>query len=300
MTDPSSNETPPRIARMVESRLPASARTAAFWRRVEAELLPTFRPEITSPLYDDWLALHLEYIYRTDQRRPRPAVYHRITARAGRLLTTLEATIATSDMPAEKAQATALHSIIEDQRREWMTDFYAPVLDRPNWRFLNEAIRRAESLPGDDPDADEPKPGSRSPKPLFDRLPVALMAFVNREFASRKRDGQFWNRLRDDVSPHFRETWLESPEYCDFLRLLIRFHGFRETTSLTKDVRAHLDELESATKRPEDRSNNTFDGEGIPLGLIRSKTEDLMQAIEEYRRKGRPPAPSPAPSAHDR
>jgi hypothetical protein len=261
--------------------------------------LPSFRDEITDPLYDDWLALHLEYMHRTGRRRPQPNVYHRFTDRADKLLAALDGTISTTE-PDEKAQAKAIRQIIEDQCREWLTDFYAPILDRPNWRFLEETMRIAESLPDDDTQPREPELGAGAQAPLFDRLPIALIVFVNREFGSRRRDPQFWNRLRDDVSPHFREAWLASNEYADYLRMLIRHHGFREKRTLMAEVRESLQDLKAKADLPGIEPTNVYDGEGLTLELVRLKIEDLARTIENSQRRPHPPGPSPAPAGPHR
>ena len=300
MSDDVPSSIPARIAELAKVQLSPNALTPQFWRNVDAEIVGTYRAEITDPLYDKWLSLHLKHIHAVAEHPAASDVYYSFTAKASRLLKEVNARKERAGSPEAAAEAALLSDIIEDQWRVWRTDFYSPRLDKPNPGALAQVAILAAILPDDSYNERHGDSEANPPRQLFDRLPIELMLFVSREFPRRPRDPQFWNRMRDNVSAHFDPEWTDSDKYRAYLRLLVRRHGFQEGAKLLPEVQDFLQELHSPSHPERGDRSDTPRHEGISLPLLRLKTEDLAQQISEESRRASRDKPKRPPSTWDR
>lgn len=280
---------PQRLVTIAARCLPGEADTDAFWRHVDAEIVPDFRSEIQLPIYDEWLALQLGHSYRRFQGISDPSAALGESMQIDRLLRRLEDMAVEIADSRDRAAAKFIHDQLEDRHREWTTDRLAPYLGRPNRKFIREILRRAAAPPTDLPDLDTkmlPETERRSTPP-FDRLPTALMAYVLRNFPRESRESAVWNRVREFVYPHFDETLLSQLTYRKFLRLLVRFHALKAPgAKLLPEARGLQSFLQAlSTDAGMFGRGSLTDDEII---RIKDKVEDLVATLQSAERAKRP------------
>lgn len=267
--------------------------TPVLWR-MEREIVPGFRPEISDPAYDQWLTLLLHSFaprdtYRTDMMLysiiPYPGVDSQLIRDSRRLKERIEQ----AQDSERRDDLKWLAAEIGDRMSDWETTYALENRDRVSRRFLDEFFRYVDSDPRSKKRSprgrNKPPPSSgRNPDAFLERLPKPLWNFANEVYPEVVKNAVFWNALRDYVYPHFIAAAMNIDAYRSFLALAIRHYGLYEDGEILSEAKALLSELQA---KPDTITPYDAERTGMSAELLAQKCEDLIADARRAHDRGR-------------